>query len=102
MFEVIIYVYSVSSIDIKCILINFFKEISCILYKDQFYFKIFSDKILSYLVDCLFTDNLLSYELKEELNVHKVSFLRNSNSDYLATESIETKKGKNNLIIESN
>jgi hypothetical protein len=101
MFEVIIYVYSVSSIDIKCVLVNLFKEISSILYKDQIHFKIFSDKIITFIVDNVFTDNLLSNEHKNEIGVYKVNLSRKSLSHNNVTEKENVIKRKKNLTLES-
>jgi hypothetical protein len=101
MFEVIIYVYSVSSIDIKCVLVNLFKEISSILYKDQIYFKIFSDKIITFIVDHVFTDNLLSNEYKNKIGIYKVNLSRNSLSDNHVTVQENAINRKKNLTLDS-
>ena len=100
-FDIIIYTYTFSSIDLKCIFIKLFKEISNILYKDQVNFKIFFDKILTFLTDHLLTDNLLFPE--EENQIEKIEKIKLKEKSHSNKNLIDFGKKikKKNLSIES-
>ena len=81
MLEVILYVYSFSTIDIKCIFINIFKEISNILRNDETNFKLFFEKIIIFLNDHLLVDKLLFYNTIDRLDIDKVTLSEKFHSD---------------------